>query len=527
MEQNLTARARYSKLETVRQPYLDRARDSAEFTIPSLITRDGYGGSTKLYTPYQGIGARGLNNLASKLLLALLPPNQPFFRLSLDEFTIQKLTQQKGMQGEFEKAMGSIERVVMNEIEVNNFRTSVFEALRQLIVAGNVLLYITPELTTKVYKLDEYVIKRDSVGNVIEIITKDVASLSAVSEEIEDLCHEENNKENYHDKQVSIYTRVIRSENKKWLVQQEVNDKVIPSSIGSYPLDKSPFIPLRYTLTNEDYGRGFVEEYIGDLRSLEALYRAVVEGSAAASKVLFLVRPNGTTRIKTLSESPNGAIREGDANDVTTLQMNKSADFCITFQTIRTIEERLTYSFMLMNSVQRQADRVTATEIRLLADALNDSVSGLYSLLSQELQLPLISRLMYQMEKSKRLPALPKDSIKVKIVTGLEALGRSSDLQRLNAFVQQLTPFAQELFKYVNFDEYVKRVGTSLGIDMEGLIKSPDQLQIEEQVAQQQAMMQQSAPAVVKEGAGIVRDSFKAREEKQQLEQQQLQQEGQ
>jgi hypothetical protein len=527
MEQNLTARARYSKLETVRQPYLDRARDSAEFTIPSLITRDGYGSSTKLYTPYQGIGARGLNNLASKLLLALLPPNQPFFRLSLDEFTIQKLTQQKGMQGEFEKAMGSIERVVMNEIEVNNFRTSVFEALRQLIVAGNVLLYITPELTTKVYKLDEYVIKRDSVGNVIEIITKDVASLSAVSEEIEDLCHEENDKENYHDKQVSIYTRVIRSENKKWLVQQEVNDKVIPSSIGSYPLDKSPFIPLRYTLTNEDYGRGFVEEYIGDLRSLEALYRAVVEGSAAASKVLFLVRPNGTTRIKTLSESPNGAIREGDANDVTTLQMNKSADFSITFQTIRTIEERLTYSFMLMNSVQRQADRVTATEIRLLADALNDSVSGLYSLLSQELQLPLISRLMYQMEKSKRLPTLPKDSIKVKIVTGLEALGRSSDLQRLNAFVQQLTPFAQELFKYVNFDEYVKRVGTSLGIDMEGLIKSPDQLQMEEQIAQQQAMMQQSAPAVVKEGAGIVRDSFKAREEQQQLEQQQLQQEGQ
>lgn len=527
MEQNLTARARYSKLETVRQPYLDRARDSAEFTIPSLITRDGYGSSTKLYTPYQGIGARGLNNLASKLLLALLPPNQPFFRLSLDEFTIQKLTQQKGMQGEFEKAMGSIERVVMNEIEVNNFRTSVFEALRQLIVAGNVLLYITPELTTKVYKLDEYVIKRDSVGNVIEIITKDVASLSAVSEEIEDLCHEENDKENYHDKQVSIYTRVIRSENKKWLVQQEVNDKVIPSSIGSYPLDKSPFIPLRYTLTNEDYGRGFVEEYIGDLRSLEALYRAVVEGSAAASKVLFLVRPNGTTRIKTLSESPNGAIREGDANDVTTLQMNKSADFSITFQTIRTIEERLTYSFMLMNSVQRQADRVTATEIRLLADALNDSVSGLYSLLSQELQLPLISRLMYQMEKSKRLPTLPKDSIKVKIVTGLEALGRSSDLQRLNAFVQQLTPFAQELFKYVNFDEYVKRVGTSLGIDMEGLIKSPDQLQMEEQIAQQQAMMQQSAPAVVKEGAGIVRDSFKAREEQKQLEQQQLQQEGQ
>lgn len=526
-EKAYTAKSRYSKLEALRLPYLDRARDAAEFTIPSLITRAGYNSSTKLYTPYQGIGARGTNNLASKLLLALLPPNQSFFRLTLDEFTIAKLSGQKGMQGEFEKAMGSIERVIMNEMEVNNFRTALYEALRHLIVAGNVLIYITPDLTMKIYHIDQYVIKRDTLGNVLEIITKDISSPTSVSKEILDLCnHSEYNKENLN-KSIEIYTRITRSDNKRWLVQQEVNDKVIPSSIGSYPLDKSPFIPLRYTLTNEDYGRGFVEEYIGDLRSLEALYRAVVEGSAAASKVLFLVRPNGTTRIKTLSESPNGAIREGDANDVTTLQMNKSADFSITFQTIRTIEERLTYSFMLMNSVQRQADRVTATEIRLLADALNDSVSGLYSLLSQELQLPLISRLMYQMEKSKRLPTLPKDSIKIKIVTGLEALGRSSDLQRLNAFVQQLTPFAQELFKYVNFDEYVKRVGTSLGIDMEGLIKSPDQLQMEEQIAQQQAMMQQSAPAVVKEGAGIVRDSFKAREEKQQLEQQQLQQEGQ
>ena len=122
-----------------------------------------------------------------------------------------------------------------------------------------------------------------------------------------------------------------------------------------------------------------------------------------------------------------------------------------------------------------------------------------------------------------KLPTLPKNSIKVKIVTGLEALGRSSDLQRLNTFIQQLTPFAQELFKYVNFDEYVKRVGTSLGIDMEGLIKPPEQLQMEEQIAQQQAKMQQATPVVTKEGAGIVRDSFKARGEQQQLEQEQQQ----
>ena len=43
-------------------------------------------------------------------------------------------------------------------------------------------------------------------------------------------------------------------------------------------------------------------------------------------------------------------------------------------------------------------------------------------------------------------------------------------------------------------------------------IKSPEQIQAEQQAMQQQAMMEQNTPAVVKEGAGMVRDSFKDRE---------------
>jgi hypothetical protein len=176
---------------------------------------------------------------------------------------------------------------------------------------------------------------------------------------------------------------------------------------------------------------------------------------------------------------------------------------------MRLIEERLQFAFMLNTSVQRNNDRVTATEINYVSKELDDSLGGLYSLLSQELQLPLINRLMFQMEKKKALPNLPKDSIRPKIVTGLEALGRSSDLQRLNTFVNQLQPFAEQLMTYLNLDEYVKRVGTSLGVEMEGLIKSPEQIQAEQQAMQEQMMMQQNSPAVVKEGMGIVRDSFK------------------
>ena len=113
---------------------------------------------------------------------------------------------------------------------------------------------------------------------------------------------------------------------------QDVKGIVIESSSGEYPIDKSPWLPLRYTrIDGEDYGRGFVEEYIGDLKSLESLTKAIVEGSAAAAKVLFMVNPNGTTRARTLAEAPNGAIVQGSDGDVSVLQLNKFNDFRVVF----------------------------------------------------------------------------------------------------------------------------------------------------------------------------------------------------
>jgi hypothetical protein len=78
-----TAKERYNKLLTEREHYLDRAEECSELTIPSLIKPEGFTSSSDLYNPFQSVGARGVNNLASKLLLLLLPPNSPFFRLSI------------------------------------------------------------------------------------------------------------------------------------------------------------------------------------------------------------------------------------------------------------------------------------------------------------------------------------------------------------------------------------------------------------------------------------------------------------
>ena len=79
-----SAQSLYSKLEGKRYQYVDRARQCSKLTLPYIMPEEGFGAHSRLETPFQGIGARGVNNLASKLLLALLPPNAPFFRLNVD-----------------------------------------------------------------------------------------------------------------------------------------------------------------------------------------------------------------------------------------------------------------------------------------------------------------------------------------------------------------------------------------------------------------------------------------------------------
>lgn len=504
METNKTCAGLYSKLEADRKPFLDRARECAELTIPSLLTKEGHTISSRLPTPWQGVGARGVNNLASKLLLALLPPNSPFFRLSIDDFALEDLTKQEGMRGKVEEGLNRIERSVMNEIESNAIRVGGFEALKQLLVTGNALIYLPKEGGVRVFRMDRYVVKRDPMGNVLEIVVKESVSRSALPEDIRNFLFEgdedsksEGEKAGSDHDDVDLYTHVNR-DGKTWKVYQEVKGKQIPGTEGSYPIDKSPWIPVRFTkIDGENYGRGYVEEYLGDLKSLEGLTQSIVEGSAAAAKVLFLVNPNGVTDMADLSEAENGAFREGVATDVSTLQLQKYNDFRVALETVTQINERLSFAFLLNSAVQRSGERVTAEEIRYMANELESALGGIYSILSQEFQLPLVKRLMFQMERQKRLPTLPEGTVQPVIVTGLEALGRGNDLTKLNTFFQAAAAIAQ-LPPEINKSDALVRTGSSLGIDMKGLVKSQEEIQAEVQAQQQQAMMAQ----MVQQGTG-------------------------
>jgi hypothetical protein len=356
----------------------------------------------------------------------------------------------------------------------------------------------------RVFRLDQYVVKRDPSGNLLDTIVCEKVSPLELPESIRERAvqaHKAANKTASTDDSLELYTRIERKAD-HWAVHQEVCGITVPGSEGKYPLDKSPWLALRFiTIDGEDYGRGYVEELIGDLRSLEALQKAIVQASAAAAKVLFLVKPNGSTKTQVLTESESGDVKIGNKDDVTVLQMEKYNDFRVALEMRNDIKKDLSLAFMLNSALQRDGERVTAEEIRFMANELDTSLGGIYSTMSQELQLPFVNVLVHRMTMQRRLPQLPTKMIRPVVTTGVEAIGRGHDLDKLGQMYRIVREtFGEETARmYFNVSDAIERVGASLGIDTDGLVRSQDE--VDENIRQnaQLQAVQAAVPGAITE----------------------------
>ena len=172
----MTAKSRYDRLSSDRSQFLNVARQAANLTLPYVIRgeEEYQKGARTLVTPWQSVGAKGVVTLASKLMLALLPPQTSFFKLQVNDL---KLPAELGpeIKSELDLSMAKIERTIMESIAESDDRVVVHQALKHLVIAGNALVFMGKD-GLKLYPLNRYVVDRDGNGNVIEIVTKETIS---------------------------------------------------------------------------------------------------------------------------------------------------------------------------------------------------------------------------------------------------------------------------------------------------------------------------------------------------------------
>ena len=494
----MLARERYNQLVTDRRQFLDKAVDCSELTLPYLIQDDTTSKPTHetLRIPWQSVGSKCVVGLAAKLMLAILPPQGSFFKFQVRE---DKLGEELPAEAksEMELSLSKMERMVMDYIAASNDRVVIHQALKHLIVGGNALLFMGKD-GIKNYPLNRYVVNRDGNGNVLEIVTKelihrDVLGFDLPKKEpntVVDKTYGTNTDE------VEVYT-CVKLDNGRWVWYQEVEGMIIPGSRSTAPKNASPWLVLTFnSVDGEQYGRGRVEEFLGDLKSLEGLSQALVEGAAAASKVIFLVSPSSTTKPATIAKAGNGAIVQGRAEDVQVVQVGKTADFSTAANMSQTIERRLLEAFLVMNV--RNAERVTAEEVRLTQLELEQQLGGIFSLLTTSFLIPYLDRTLLVLQRTNELPKIPKEIIRPAIVAGVNALGRGQDREALTMFMGTIaqTIGPQALGQFINPLEAIKRLAAAQGIDVLNLVKTPQQMQGEkeemEQKQQQATLLQQA-----------------------------------
>ena len=488
-----TAAERYSQLATNRSQFLDTAVECSELPLPYLVQRDLKlrGGKTNLKQPWQSVGAKAVVTLAAKLMLAILPPSTSFFKLQVRD---DKLGEDidPAIRSELDLSFAKMERMVMNYIAASNDRVVVHQALKHLIVSGNALIFMGKD-GLKHYPLQRFVLNRDGNGNVLEIITKELVSRKVLGMELpEPIPNEVNGETSSDEDDVEVYTCVKLDESSgRWVWYQEVENILIPGSRSTAPKSASPWLVLRFnTVDGEDYGRGRVEEFLGDLKSLDGLSQALVEGSSVAAKVLFLVSPSATTKPQTLANAANGSIIQGRPEDVGVVEVGKTADFQTAANLASTIERRILEAFLVLNI--RDSERTTAEEVRMTQLELEQQLGGLFSLLTVEFLEPYLKRTLLVLQRTNELPRLPKDLVRPKVVTGVGQLGRGQDAQALNQFLgsiaQTLGPEA--LMRFIEPTEAIKRLAAAQGIDVLNLVKTQEQIQQEMQQVQQMQAQQ-------------------------------------
>ena len=525
-----TLAGRYQELTASRASFLDRARRCSALTIPSLIPQNAgtpnyrHDGGQSFDMPWQSIGARCVNNLASKLMLTLLPPNTPFFRLMVQPKAIPE-ERNPELDSQIERGLSRMERMIVDYASTGSDRVVIHEALKHLIVGGNALLYLPPitdsnENNARCYHLGDYVVRRSPGGEVLEIIVHESVTLASLPEGLQELIEEEMGKPDKDTESrdvskieniVDLYTGVRFDESSQfWKVYQECKGHIIPGSEGTYPANASPWIPMRFTrVDGEDYGRSYVEEYYGDISSLDALYQALIESAAGCAKVIFLVNPNGSTRIEDLQECPNLGFVTGMPDDVATLQLAKYADLQVAQQMIAELERRLSHAFILNSAIQRDGERVTAEEIRRMVEDLEAALGGVYSLMAIEFQLPYVRVRMHQMADAGILPELPEGTVKPAVVTGVEALGRGNDKTKLLEFGTQVanTLGPELLSKLVNPTEYLRRLLAASGIDEAGLLISPEEMMANQEQAQTLGLVEKLGPEAMRQFGNLAQSN--------------------
>lgn len=497
--------ALWASRDAQRNDILTRCEDYAYWTLPGIFPKSN-SKTVEIKQMSNSIGARCVNHLANKIVTTLFPAGAPFFRLTIRNDDVQKIVEKaklgdiaaKDAMAQIDAALATKEKSAMEVLNYNTFRTEATTVAKRLIITGNALMYHPPGGgRVQTYSLRDYTVQRDLSGQVIEIMTRDTKVLGTLSKQVRDaLRAHDKAKYRSDDRPICIYTLVkLDEKDGRYVVTQSAENVLLDTKVR-FVKSELPWIALTWNLLRgENYGRGLVEDYAGTFNALEVLSESLLSLVGVAADIKWLVKPSSLLDVAALNKAPTGSYHTGEEGDLTAAQLNKSVDIQLVENAVARFEQQLGQAFLLNSSVTRQAERVTAEEIRYMAQELETSNGGIYSHLADTWQLPTAIIILRDVE----IKVGDSSSIIPQIITGLDSLSRAGDLDNFRMYVSDLAllnGIPEELRIFIDPIRLSAWIGTRRGVESVAFTKTQQQVE-----AEQQAAMQKQQQMVQNQGA--------------------------
>jgi len=465
----------------------------AHWTIPSVFAdpelRDGKRVSVR--KDYQSVGALYVNSLSAKLARLLFPSNQPFFRIDSTGSMAQLAEAMGAQEADLASGLSELENTAYRRVFLKSSYHQLVHAMKLLIITGNVLLYRDSDSgNMNAFSIRQYALTRDGGGKVLDIVLKERTVIQELPLEVRHLF-----RGRKADDAIYIYTRIQRQKREAtdvFVVTQQLEGGIMLDNRAVYPEAICPYIPAVWNLvTGENYGRGLVEDYAGDLAKLSALSEALSLYEIESCRVLHLAKPGSQIDVDSMASEESGAWVAGDPGQVSAYEAGDYNKIQALAAEVANIGGRLAPAFMYSQN-QRDAERVTAEEIRQNAEEAESSLGGVYSVIADTLHIPMAHILCWEVNP-KFVGEVVKRGLTLSVLTGVAALSRSADVTALLQAAQALgviLPVIQANPR-IDPDKVTDMVLQGFGLNTKELYRTEEQLKALQ--AQQQPLSPNAA----------------------------------
>lgn len=510
---------RWSEMDAEKGTLVTRSEEYAALTIPSICPPE-----TALAAQQQQVLGRNVvrgpvlvNHLANKVAAVVFPYDRPFFTVGVGEEAKMRMRKELGSDGlsnflsDVRPVLADVEKAGMGTLNLTHYRPKAILAVKHLIVTGNALIRRTDDAKRVVYGIRSFCVRRDIDGAPYEVMLRRKCLFSALPVDVR-TAYMEKHPGTQDRAQVSLYTHYVLDQDGRWLERMAVDD--VPVGVERrHTKEDFPCVVLAWTLAeNANYGTGLVEDNVTGLRLVDILTTCMIEGIAIMADIKFFVRPGSVTNVADLYKAARGAYVQGDPDDIGVPDIKRDLRPDVVASIISDWERTLSQAFLYNTGTVRDAERVTAEEIRYVAEELEASYGGLYAMLSEDWQKREAEHALSKVGFNRAQQGSGKKLYEAQITTGLESLSRQGQLANTRAALNdlaQLDTVPEDIRISIDPLRFATFVFTNHNVPAEEIVRTRTEIeqeqnrevQIQTQLAQQQAAAQ--ADGALRQEAGM------------------------